>query len=162
MAAFLIRFASLFALALWVGGGAAIGFLAAPVIFERAGSRKLAGELVGHILRRFDTYALVAGPIALVSVFVEMAATVGAERTLMLRLALVAAMIGLLLYSRFALTPEIQRLRAEMGDELDRLLREDPRRMAFGRLHGFSVLCLMGELIFGALAIALSVMALSR
>ena len=161
MLAFLIRFLSFFALCLWVGGGAAIGFLAAPVIFEKAGSRRLAGEIVGDILRRFDTYVFVAGPIALLMVLLEMGATVGAGRTMSLRVVLVAAMLGLALYSRFSLTPEIRRLREEMGDELDHVPREDPRRRAFGRLHGFSVLCLMAEILLGAFAIALAVMTLS-
>lgn len=161
MLAFLIRFVSLFALALWVGGGAAISFLVAPVVFEKAGSRRLAGELVGAILRRFDIYVLVAGPVALLSLLLELGATVGATRTLTLRLALVVAMLGLALYSRFSLTPEIEALRKQMGEELDRVPREDPRRQAFGRLHGFSVLCLLGQLLLGGFAIALAVMTLS-
>lgn len=161
MLAFLIRFVSLFALALWVGGGAAISFLVAPVVFEKAGSRRLAGELVGSILRRFDTYVLVAGPIALLSLLLELGATVGATRTLTLRLALVVAMLGLALYSRFSLAPEIEALRKQLGEELDRVPREDPRRQAFGRLHGFSVLCLLGQLLLGGFAIALAVMTLS-
>jgi putative copper export protein len=161
MLGFLIHFVSLFALALWVGGGAAISFIVAPVVFEKAGSRKLAGEIVGQVLRRFDIYVLTAGPISLLAVLAEMTATVGATRTLELKLTLVAAMLGLGLYSRFSLTPEIQRLRSELGDDLDRVPREDPRRMAFGRLHGFSVLCLMGQILLGAFAIALGVMNMS-
>jgi hypothetical protein len=50
--------------------------------------------------------------------------------------------------------------REGLGD-LDRVPKEDPRRLAFGRLHGFSVLCLIGEIVFGALAMGLSVMMLS-
>ena len=160
MVAFLVHFVSLFALALWVGGGAAISFIAAPAVFEHAGSRQLAGSIVGHILRRFDTYAFAAGPIALLAILVEMAGTVGGSRTLTLKLALVAAMLGLAVYSRFALTPEIRRLRDELG-EIDQVPKEDPRRQAFGRLHGFSVLCLLAEILLGAFAIALSVMTLT-
>lgn len=153
MARFLIQFALLFALALWVGGGAAISFLAAPAVFEHAGSRQRAGDIVGHILRRFDTVSFAAGSIALLATLVQMGATVGAPRTLQLELALVVAMLGLALYARFALQPEIRRLRS--------LPEEDPRRRAFGRLHGFSVLCLLGEILLGALAMGLSVMMLT-
>ncbi|MFZ5472146.1 MAG: DUF4149 domain-containing protein [Myxococcota bacterium] len=161
MLGFLVHFLSLFVLALWVGGGAAISFIVAPVVFERAPSRALAGDIVGKILERFDTYVLLAGPLALLATVVEMAGTVGATRTLTLKLALLAAMVGLWLYARLALTPEIRRVRAELGPALDEVPREDPRRIAFGRLHGFSVLCLLGQLVLGAFAIALSVMALS-
>jgi putative copper export protein len=163
MPSFLVQFVSLFALALWVGGGAAISFLVAPVVFELAGSRRLAGEIVGQVLRRFDIYALIAGPIACAAALVEMAGTPGPgpARTLGLKLALVAAMLGLALYSRFALSPEIRRVRAELGGEIDAVPREDPRRLAFGRLHGFSVLCLIGEIVLGAFAIGLAVMSMS-
>ena len=161
MAAFLIHYVFLFALALWVGGGAVISFVVAPAVFDRAGSRRLAGEIVGQILRRFDTYVLVAGPLALLLAGLEMAGTVGAARTLTLKLGLVAGMVGLALYSRFALTPEIRRLRDQLGDQLDQIPKEDPRRRAFGRLHGFSVLCLLGEILLGALAMATTVMTLT-
>ncbi len=136
---FLLHFLSLFALALWVGGGAALSFIAAPVAFERAPSRRLAGEMVGQMLRRFDIYVLTAGPLALLAALLEMSATNGLARTLALKLALIAAMLGLALYSRFGLTPEIQRLREQLGDAFDDVGRDDPRRRMFGRLHGFSV-----------------------
>jgi uncharacterized membrane protein len=162
MLVFLLQFISLFALSLWVGGGAAISFLVAPVVFELAGSRKLAGQIVGQVLRRFDIYVLTAGPIACAAALVEMAGTSSASRTLGLKVALIAAMLGLALYSRLALSPEIRRLRIQLGDEIDRIPREDPRRRAFGRLHGFSVLCLLGEIVLGAFAIAVSLMAPPR
>ena len=158
MVTFLIRFVSLFTVALWVGGGAVLTFVVAPVVFGQSSSRKVAGDLVGSILRRFDRYVLAAGPIALLAAVAEVAGTPGAGRTLTLKLALVAAMWGLALYSRFALTPEIRRVRQELGDDLDRVPPEDPKRRMFGRLHGLSVLCLMGEILLGAFVLALAVM----
>ncbi len=94
MLGFLVRFASLFILALWVGAGAAITFFVAPVVFEQAGSRRLAGEIMGRVLRRFDAYALIAGAVAGAAALVEAAGTVGAARTLGLKLALIGAMLG--------------------------------------------------------------------
>ncbi len=161
MMAFLIRFLSLFLLALWVGGGAAISFFVAPVVFERTDSRRLAGEMVGQILRRFDRFVLIAGPTASLAVLLEMAGTSGGSRTMALRLALLAAMVGLALYSRFAILPQIQQLRAQLGEQLEKLSRDDPRRMRFGRLHVLSVLCLLAEMVLGALAMALAVMSMS-
>ncbi len=161
MLGFIVRFISLFVLALWVGGGAAISFFVAPVVFERAGSRKLAGEIVGQVLRRFNTYALLAGPIACAAAFLELVASVGASRTLGLKLALLAAMLGLALYSRFALLPEMDSIRKQIGEEIEKLPREAPRRLTFARLHGLSVLCLMGEIILGAFALASAVISMS-
>jgi putative copper export protein len=161
MVDFLVQFLSLFALALWVGGGAAISFLVAPVVFERAGSHALAGDdIMGQVLRRFDIYALTAGPLALAGCFLELSRS-AAVRTASLKLSLIAGMLGLAAYSRLALTPELRRVREELGEGLDRVPREDPRRAAFGRLHGFSVLCVLGEITLGAFALALSVMTLS-
>ncbi len=152
------QFASLFALALWVGGGAAVGFVAAPAIFETAGSRHLAGNIVGKILQRFDAYALTLGPIALLGTVGELLLGRG---TLMAALGagLVAAMLVLLVSGRVGLTPRIHRLRLEMGEALDSLPDEDPRRQAFGRLHGISVLLLLGQLVLGAFAIGAEIVA---
>jgi uncharacterized membrane protein len=159
MVGFLIHFVSLFAIALWVGAGAAIAFLVAPAVFERAGSRQLAGEIVGEILNRFDKFVLIAGPIACAAIFLEMAATPGAARTLALKLALVAAMLGLSLYSRFAILPQIRQVRRELGANIETVDRADPRRRAFARLHAFSVICALIELVLGAFAIGLTVIA---
>jgi uncharacterized membrane protein len=159
MLGFLLRFTSLFALSLWVGGGAAISFLAAPAVFEAASSRQQAGDIVGRILRRFELYVLIVGPIAAAAVLGELSGTPGAASALTLKLALICAMIGLALYSRFAIFPEVHKLREAMGN-IDQVPADDRRRKVFGRLHGLSVLCLLGELLFGALAIALTIMAI--
>ena len=49
-----LHFFHTMALALWVGGGIAIGAVVAPVTFRVASSREKAGEIVGLILQRFD------------------------------------------------------------------------------------------------------------
>ena len=160
MLAFLIRFLSLFALALWIGGGAAVAFLVAPAVFEHAGSRKRAGDIVGTILQRFDVYVLIAGPIAAAGIALDVFGVLGGgPDTPSLKLWLVLGMLALAVYGRLAITPKIRRLRDEMGDQLDRLPLEDPRRRAFGRLHGFSVVCLLLQLLLGAFVLALSVTA---
>ncbi len=161
MLTFLIHFTSLFALALWVGGGSAISFLVAPVVFERAGSSQRAGEIVGQVLKRFDFAALIAGAVALAASGLELAGTVGATRALALKLTLISAMVGLVLFSRWAVAPEVAQLRERLGPNLDLIPREDPLRQKLTRLHGYSVLCLLGELVCGAFALALGVMTLS-
>ncbi len=154
MLAFLVHFLSLFALALWVGGGAAISFVVAPVVFEKAGSRSLAGELLGQVLRRFDTFALVAGPFALAAAWLELSGVPTAARTLGLKAALIAAMLGLAAYSRLALAPEVRKAREAEGDPAR-------ARASVGRLHALWGLCVLGEILLGAFALALSVMPLS-
>ncbi|MGQ0508615.1 MAG: DUF4149 domain-containing protein [Myxococcaceae bacterium] len=161
MLGFLVHFTFFFVLALWVGAGAAVSFLVVPIVFERAPTRSVAGSIVTQISRRFDVYALLAGPLAVACVFLELAATRGAVRTLFLKLMLLMSMMALAAYSRVALAPELKRLTDGMGGALDTLTHEDPRRLIFRRLHGLSILCVMGECLFGALALALTLMSLS-
>ena len=67
---FVLRLASLVVLAIWVGGLAALGFVAAPVIFstleaqDPAGGRALAGLVFGAVFRRFQHVAWVLGGAA--------------------------------------------------------------------------------------------------
>src|SRR5260370_13926076 len=105
----LIQFLGLFAIALWVGAGAAIVFLVVPVIFERTNSRQLAADLIGRIIRRLNGYAWVAGPIALGAAFCELAAAPGASRTLTLKAALIGGVPALSTYSRPVVAPQIHR-----------------------------------------------------
>jgi hypothetical protein len=44
--------------------------------------------------------------------------------------------------AEFVIGARIARVRASIGGSLDALAPDDARRMAFGRLHGFSVLWL--------------------
>jgi hypothetical protein len=53
-----------------------------------------------------------------------------------------AALFGSCLLGQFVIGPRIETLRADIGPSLDALPVDDPRRAAFGRLHGVSVLAL--------------------
>ncbi len=141
---FLIQFLGLFAIALWVGAGAAIVFLVVPVIFERTNSRQLAADLIGRIIRRLNGYAWVAGPIALGAALFELAAAPGASRTLTLKAALIGGMLALATYSRLVVAPEIRVSSSE--------------RAQLGRLHAFSGLLLIAQTLLGAFAIGLTLM----
>jgi len=158
MLAFLTRFLSLVAVALWVGGGATVAFLVTPAVFEHAGSRKRAGDIVGSVLQRLDLYVFTTGIIAAGGTAMDALGFLGSGAdTPWLKLWLILAMLGLAVFSRLLVTPKIRRLRSELGEELDRLPGEDPRRKAFGRLHGYSVGFLLLQLLLGAFVLALSV-----
>jgi hypothetical protein len=51
----------------------------------------------------------------------------------------------------------ISRLRAEIGGPLDALATDDPRRVAFGRLHAVSVAWLAIAMLAAAVALVLAV-----
>jgi hypothetical protein len=60
--------------------------------------------------------------------------------------------------AQLVIAPRIDRVRASVGGAMDALDPSDPRRQAFGRLHGLSVLCLG----VAGLAALVAVMLLAR
>jgi uncharacterized protein DUF4149 len=144
MLGFLIQFLGMFAIALWVGAGAAIVFLVVPVVFERTSSRQLAADLIGRIIQRLNGYVWIAGPIALSAALFELAAAPGASRALTLKAALIGGMLALAIYSRLVFAPEIR--------------VSSPERARLGRLHAFSGLLLIAQTLLGAFAIGLTLM----
>ena len=63
-------------------------------------------------------------------------------------------MAGWAAISRVLVTPRLVRLREAMG-ALDRVAPDDPRRAAFGQLHGVSVALMLLTLAMGVAAILL-------
>jgi hypothetical protein len=57
--------------------------------------------------------------------------------------------------AQFGVAPRIERARAAIGPSMETLAPGDPRRAAFGRLHGLSVLCLGAAMLAAATALAL-------
>jgi len=158
MILFLVQFLGLLAVALWVGAGTAIVFLVVPAAFEVASSREQAAALIGSIMQRLNRYALAAGSIALASALLELVGARGASRAVALKAALIAAMLGLCLYSRLVVAPDIQRVRTELGDVREAERADDPRRAELGRLHAFSGVLLIGQTLLGGFAIGLALM----
>jgi uncharacterized membrane protein len=148
---FLVQFLGLFAIALWVGAGAAVVFLVVPATFEGASSRQQAAVLVGTIMRRLNRYALAAGSIALGCALVELLGTRGVSRAVALKASLVGAMLGFSLYSWFVVLPDIERVRSAPG-------LDDARGAELGRLHALSGLLLIGQTLLGGFAIGLALM----
>jgi hypothetical protein len=56
--------------------------------------------------------------------------------------------------AQFVVGPRIHALRMSMGPALDALAPDDPRRVAFGRLHAFSVLLLGVAMLAACVAVA--------
>lgn len=140
---FALRFAAVLAAALWGGGLLTLGMIAAPSIFDTIATRGvsdgrvLAGAIFGESLRRFHAVSYACGGVIGASLVLRAAlgprpAHVG------LRLAVLAAMLATAIYSGFVLTARIERAREAAGGAPSALAPEDPRRIAFGRLHAIS------------------------
>src|SRR5690349_17073423 len=112
-----LRFLSLAALALWIGGLAVLG-MTAPVVFSvleshnPASGREVAGVLFGEMLRSFQHVTWICGALLIVLLFVR--AMLGPRPA---RLALrVLTVLGMLLMSvgtTRVLIPRIDRIRSE-------------------------------------------------
>jgi hypothetical protein len=127
----------------------------APAAFAVLPTRALAGALVGRVLPAIFVGGLVAGTGA--ALLGGAGGTYGRPR---LGLAVVTAVLCAV--AQFGVTPRIQRLRAEMGPNIEALDRTDPRRRAFGQLHGASVLLMGAAGLTAGAALVLTALAAAR
>jgi hypothetical protein len=138
-----LRVVSLALIALWIGGIAALGLVAAPAIFsvleaqDAVAGRTLAGLVFGEIFSRFQQIAwfLGGGLLALLGI---RAALGPRPRRLAVQVWLVAGMLAASAYSGLIISPRIDTLRTEAGSTMAALPDTDGRRIEFGRLHGLS------------------------
>ena len=138
-----LRFVYLGALALWLGGLAGLGAVAAPVVFEILGSalgaegRVLAGATFGAMLARFHPVAIGCGVVMAVSL-VAMALLGPRPRPFGARLGLVATMILLTLAVAGPIGRRVEVLQQATPGSIRALPPADARRAQFERLHGLA------------------------
>ncbi len=138
-----LRYASVLALTLWVGGAVALGAVAAPSIFDVLAARHLAddrvvaGAIFGETSRRFHLVAYGCG-IALFGSLLLRAVLGPRPRRFAVRLAVALVMLLATAYSGLVVSERIERSRREIGVAVATLPEQDPRRIAFGRLHATS------------------------
>ncbi len=70
-----------------------------------------------------------------------------------------AGIIGGCAVAQLVIAPQIATLRQRIGPDLEALAASDPLRVAFGRLHGLSVLSLGVAMLFAALTLVAAVLA---
>ena len=139
------------ALVAWVGGMASLALLAAPAIFQAAPSRETAGKIFGLILKRFHWVAYGCGAAILIAGGLRWAGRFNhnlyaAEVT---RYLIAAIMLALTLYSGLVISRKLERLREKMPSGIDRVPKDDPRRVEFNKLHGQSTALMAFCLLLG-------------
>lgn len=152
-----LRYAYVLALVAWLGGMVTLGAIVAPATFQvlQASApeigRALAGELFGQILARFHYVAYACGGIMLVSMTVI--AVLGPRpRAFAVRLAVIAAMLLIALYSGFIVLRTIDAIQLEAGRLPSLLPPGDARRIRFDQLHQLSTRLMFANIV-GALAL---------
>jgi len=119
------------AVALWVGGLFAIGYLAAPVLFSQLADRSVAGTVAGAMFSVMAWVGLACGTYLLLYVLAGKgwrAVQSGVFWIVVLMLALTAA-------GHFGVQPILAQLKA---DALPRQVMESALRDRFGTWHGVS------------------------
>jgi hypothetical protein len=136
----LLRYLTLLALVVWVGGLVALGAIAAPATFDVmaarqvADGRMLAGAIFGEILRRF--FWTTCGAAAVVLFSLTLRRILGPKpRHFGFRAGILILMAAAAVYAGVFVAGQIDTLQAAIGVAPSSLPAADPRRIEFGRLH---------------------------
>ena len=154
---FALRFLYMLALVVWLGGMVVLGAVVAPSTFqvlqlvEPESGRALAGDVFGTSLARFAYVSYGAAAIMIVTL-AAMAVLGPRPRPFLVRGGLIAAMLGIALYSGVIVANQIAAVQQEAGGLPSRLPATDPRRVRFDQLHVWSERLMMVNVI-GALVL---------
>ena len=140
--------AQLIAASAWLGAALLFVAVVAPAAFAALPTRTLAGALVGAVLPALFYAGIVLGAglvAAAVALHRGRIVTPGTVGGLLIAISCAAA--------QFVVAPRIERARASIAGPVESVPSSDPRRVAFGRLHGVSVAWL-GVAVAGAAIVA--------
>lgn len=148
-----LRDARLLLIALWLGGAVFFSFVVAPSAFSVLPSRALAGAVVNRTLGVINTGGVFVSLALLASAFFAR----GAVSRLALRAEAAAlAVLGVTgAVGRWVIAARLEALRVAMGRPVDEVPLNDPLRVAFGSLHGYSVMVLLIGMIAALAALLL-------
>jgi hypothetical protein len=139
----MLRFLSLVMLAFWIGGLTALGFVAAPVIFDVLTShdaemgRTLAGMTFGAVLESFERLSVLAGAV-IAATLAWRAARGPRPRWLVARAGILGLMLAATVVTGAVIAPRIDAIRVATAGAIADLPDTDPAKIEFGRLHGIS------------------------
>ena len=138
----------LFVAALWCGMLAFFGGFGARTVLRTAPSRHAAGAVNRALLDGLDAVSLGVVVLLVVGLVFWNRADAWSPRARGLALRLLAVAAVAAIASLYVITPEMMALRERMGD-IDLVLKTDPLRQEWGRLHGLSSLTLLVRLAAG-------------
>lgn len=148
-----VKDARVLVIALWVGACVLFAAVLAPVLFEVLPTRELAGIVVNRVLRILNVSGLVAGAGLLLSLWRG-----GQHRSAIvwrIEAASLAIVVVTCAVNYFVIARRIAELRARMPVPIDTLAADDAMRVAFGNLHGWSILVLGCGVVAGLVALIL-------
>lgn len=154
-----VRDVRLLLVALWLGGAVFFSATVAPAAFGVLRSRNVpfaneaAGTIVTRTLSVINTGGFIIALLLLVSAFLfRRAVTRRAFLTETISLALVAMATGV---GQWIIAAKMLALRTAMVQPIDDVTVDDPLRVSFNNLHGYSVAALGVAIIAAAVALLL-------
>ncbi|HEY0078315.1 MAG TPA: DUF4149 domain-containing protein [Pyrinomonadaceae bacterium] len=127
-------------IALWLGGALFFSFAVAPSAFAVLPSRELAGSVVSRTLKVVNVSGFVISLLLLATAFAARQAL--KRNTFYMELGALALVAASTVVGQCVIGARLAALRAAMGRPVDELSQQDPLRVAFSSLHGYSVLAL--------------------
>ena len=121
-------------LLVWLGAAFFFSAAVAPALFAVLPSRALAGDVVGRLLPPIFYAGIVVGLFVMVTQWRANDGWSWRGREAAAFVMVIACAVAQLF-----IAPRIQRVRGEIPGPIEVLAADDPRRVAFGRLHGVSV-----------------------
>jgi uncharacterized membrane protein len=149
-----LNFAFLFALTIWGGMVFFFTFINTPAVFAGL-NRDTAARLLGDLFPRYFQVQLICIAVALAALGVRVALG-GAPRVLsLIGLAALGLALAIALYANFSLLPTMQEAQARVPSFVT-TPREDPTRVAYGRLHGRAMILNATAALLGGATLALA------
>jgi MFS family permease len=130
------------AIAAWVGGMLAIGYIAAPVLFAQLADRTMAGNLAGAMFSVTAWVGLACGSYIVLFILVRK----GWRAILSGIFWIVVAMLALTAAGHFGIQPVLAQLKA---DALPRQVMESAMRDRFAAWHGVSSIVYLVQSLLG-------------
>ena len=135
-------------LSLWLGAMAFFSFVVAPAAFAALPQQQLAGALVSRTLGALEIIGIIIGALLMLILIFSRERACNASLYELIALALMTVST---VVSHFVVSKRMHEMRLNFG-EIALLAANDPTRIAFDRLHQYSV-WLMGFNILGAIAL---------
>ncbi len=136
-------------LSLWIGGITFLSAIVAPSVHHSVVSRAVAGEIVGHVLRRLNKLEIFCFLILIATSFLSFRFIQAQNKTsLWIVIAVILGMGTVTSVYSFRIAPLMATIK-ENVPTLDTLSEDNPSKMQFKRLHRLYVLMMSGNLILG-------------
>lgn len=155
----MLRDVRLLLIALWLGGAVFFSATVAPSAFSvlRARNVPYANEAAGSIVTRtlsiLNTGGFIIALLLLMSAFLfrrRMKRSTFITETISLAVVAIATGVG-----QWVIAARMLALRAAMGQPIDDVAADNPLRVSFNSLHGYSVIALSVAIIAAAVALLL-------